>query len=294
MLVGIGDDMAVLETAGQNVLITSDTLLEGVHFDLNKATLAQVGYKAMACSLSDCAAMAAVPFAAVVAVALPGAMSMAQAKELHAGLEEAAVRYCCPIVGGDTTSWDKPLAITVTMLARGDDVEPVLRSGAHVGDAVLVTGKLGGSGKGRHLQFEPRLDEARKLAKMADVTAMIDLSDGLSSDLIHICRASGVSAIVDAGAIPVSAAAKQATDPLKAALGDGEDFELLLCMARADADRVLGCWDNHSDVPLTLVGEIVDRATLAKRFGNDIFVFLRDDDGAIEPLAVSGWEHFRD
>lgn len=171
--VGIGDDMAVLELGGEKILVTTDTLLEGVHFvlegregtseaegkngsgafKLRPATLEEVGYKAMGCSLSDCAAMAALPWSAVAAVSLPNEMSMQQGRQLLLGLRGAAEQYSCPLIGGDTTSWDKPLAITVTMLARASGVEPVLRSGAKIGDSVMVTGELGGSLRGKHLEF---------------------------------------------------------------------------------------------------------------------------------------------
>ena len=193
---GIGDDMAVMEIGGEKILVTCDMLLEGVHFDLNLATLEQIGYKAMACSLSDCAAMAALPFCAVVSVALPNPLTMTDAKLLHKGLQQAAQTYDCPIVGGDTTSWDNPLAINVSMLAKAAGVEPILRSGAQVGDAIWVTGVLGGSLAGKHLQFTPRVREARTLAGMVDLHAMIDVSDGLSQDLNHICTESGVGAMI--------------------------------------------------------------------------------------------------
>jgi len=197
---GIGDDMAILETGKEKVLITTDILLEGVHFelvsgagktDLPPATLSQVGYKAMACGLSDCAAMAALPWVAVVSVALPEKMGMDQAKELYAGLQQAAEQYQCPVVGGDTTSWEQGLAIDVTMLARAAGVEPVLRSGAKAGDVIMVTGQLGGSRTGGHLEFAPRVREGRLLAELADLHAMIDVSDGLSIDLDHICQRCG-------------------------------------------------------------------------------------------------------
>jgi len=288
--VGIGDDMAVLELGGEKVLITTDLLLEGVHFDLATSSLEQVGYKAMACSLSDCAAMAAEPWCAVASAALPRRMAMPQAQALHAGLQQAAQRWHCPLVGGDTTSWDKPLAINVALLARAAGIEPVLRSGAQAGDAVLVTGDLGGSGAGRHLTFEPRVAEARQLARRVRLHAMIDVSDGLSSDLDHICRESGVAAVIEAGAVPISAAAQERArrpggkSPLEAALGDGEDFELLFCVSGPDAPRLLGDWPTVSGVRLTRIGQIVPVEAGKGR------LFLRQG-GAVRELAATGWEH---
>jgi len=288
VLIGVGDDMAVVRVGGEKLLITTDMLLEGVHFELSKASLAQVGYKAMACSLSDCAAMAALPFVAVVAVGLPRNMSMQDAQKLHLGIQKAAKKYNCPVVGGDVTSWDKPLTINVSMLARTGAVEPVLRSGAKVGDSVLVTGTLGGSLLGRHLEFEPRVTQARQLAELVDLHAMIDISDALSSDLGHICQQSGVSAVVDAEAVPISDAAKKSDDPLTAALGDGEDFELLFCLGPEDAERLLSQWPGISSLQLSCVGQIIVGD------GKDHRVFLRQGNGQMQPMDIKGWEHFSD
>lgn len=285
---GIGDDMAIMVVGDEKVLITTDMLLEGVHFDLQKATLEQVGYKTMAVSLSDCAAMAAVPWCAVVAVALPRSWSMDQAQRLHAGLQQAAQKYNCPLVGGDTTSWDKPLAINLTMLAKAEGIEPVRRSGAQVGDALFVTGELGGSLAGHHLTFEPRVAEARQLAQLAQLHAMIDLSDGLASDLGHICRQSNVAALIDATAIPISMAARQTANPLKAALSDGEDFELIFCVSPTDARTLETQWLRQSGVRLTRIGMITQTLADAPR------IHLRQANGQTEPLTYKGWEHFRD
>ena len=259
----------------------------------------------MACSLSDCAAMAARPWVAVAAVALPQSMSMEEAQELHRGLQRAGQKYHCPLVGGDTTSWDKPLAINVTMLAKAQGTEPVLRSGAQVGDAIMVTGELGGSRAGKHLNFEPRVAEACKLARMAELHAMIDISDGLSIDLDHICQESKVGAVIDAAAVPVSAAAQQGVEPLEAALSDGEDFELLFCVRQEDAEKLLREWPKQSAVKLSRIGEIVEiddnrrgenmltRCVSMPPGQNSGRLFIRDEKGQIKPLAVKGWEHFK-
>ena len=287
VITGIGDDMAVVLVGGRKLLITTDVLLEGVHFDLEQATLEQVGYKAMACSLSDCAAMAAVPFVAVVAVALPQTMTMGQAKQLYQGLQQAAEKYNCPIVGGDTTSWDKPLTIDVTMLAKTGATEPILRSGAQIGDTILVTGELGGSLQGRHLRFCPRVRESQLLAKMAELHAMIDISDGLSIDLNHICCESKVAAEIDAQAIPVSQAVRNSADSLTAALSDGEDFELLFCASATDAEKLLQEWPRQSTVRLSFVGRIIQAKSEQR-------LFIRQANGTVEPLEVKGWEHFNE
>lgn len=296
---GIGDDMAVLEIGGKKILLTCDMLLEGVHFTLEgchahagagmrkpKATLEQVGYKTMACSLSDCAAMAALPWCAVVSVALPNSLTMTDAQQLHKGLQQAAQKYNCPIVGGDTTSWDKPLAINVTMLAKAANIEPVLRSGAKVGDIIFVTGELGGSLAGKHLEFTPHVEEARKLAGMIDLHAMIDISDGLAQDLNHICTESDVSAIINQNDIPITAAARQSADPLQAALNEGEDFELLFCVNAQDAQKLLAQWPQKSNVKLTCIGEIITLKEEAK-------ILVRDAEGNPNPVTPKGWEHFQ-
>ena len=294
--VGIGDDMAVLRLPDQPVLITTDVTLEGVHFETPSSggvTYRQVGHKAMCRSLSDCAAMASVPVAAVVAVALSNEMSMEAAKELYQGIQDAGKRFSCPVVGGDTTSWDGKLAVTVSMLSRAEG-EPVLRSTAKVGDAILVTGDLGGSRQGKHLDFEPRVKEALQLREMVELHAMIDISDGLGIDLDHICEASGVGAIVDEVSVPLSNAARKLEDPLGAALSDGEDFELLLCVSPSDADRLLGEWKQCSKLRLNCIGQIIDSASeLVRSIEGAGRLYLRKSNGSIESLAARGWEHFQ-
>ncbi len=294
---GIGDDMAVLRWPDQPVLITTDVTIEGVHFESPPAagvTFKQAGYKALCRSLSDCAAMASIPVAAVVAVALSNNMSMETAQDLYQGIQEAAKRYDCPVVGGDTTSWDGKLVVTVSILSRAEG-EPVLRSTAKVGDAILVTGDLGGSRQGKHLEFEPRVKEALWLRDMVDLHAMIDISDGLGIDLNHICEAAGVGAIVDEVSVPLSAAARKRDDPLGAALSDGEDFELLFCVSPSDADRLLAEWKQRFSLRLNCIGQIIDPASnLVSEIEGKGRLYLRKSNGSIEPLAPTGWQHFRD
>jgi len=287
---GIGDDMAVLQLGNETVLVTTDMLLDGSHFDLSQCSLEQAGYKAMACSLSDCAAMASRPVAAVVAVALPRSFTMEGAKQLHTGLQTCGDAFSCPIVGGDTTSWDKPLAITVTMLSKPMGKEPILRSGAKPGDAILVTGELGGSFEGRHLNFTPRLDEVKKIIEQAAIHAMIDISDGLAQDLGHICEESEVAAILDRVAIPLSNAARKKADPQQAALSDGEDFELLICISPAEADTLLANWKQDNKTRLSCIGQII--APDSKITDGTHALYLRDGQtGDIEPVDIAGWQH---
>src|SRR5687768_8307325 len=179
-----GDDLAVLDWPAADLLLVGvDQVLDGVHFDSSVHTPRQVGRKAMNRNLSDCAAMACLPAAAVVTVALPRGIGLEYAQELYLGLRDAADPFECPVVGGDTGSWDGKLVVTVTILGRSAGVEPMTRRGARPGDGIYVTGPLGGSLLGRHMSFEPRVRLARALVRDAHPTAMIDLSDGLSRDL---------------------------------------------------------------------------------------------------------------
>ncbi len=286
---GIGDDMAVMQMGDQQLLITTDMLLDGVHFNLKTASLKEIGYKSMAASLSDCAGMAAMPFVAVVGIALPKDMTMDQAKQLYQGLQMASGQFACPIIGGDTTRWDKPLAIDVTMLAREGCCPPIHRSGALAGDVIMATGTLGGSLAGRHLDFTPRVKEAQMLAKLVSINSMMDISDGISSDLRHICRESKVGAVIEAKSIPISQAAELLDNPLSAALNDGEDFELLFTLSAENASILEKEWPALSDLKVSAIGHIMasDKNVSGEEYG----VFLKSFDETINPLEPKGWEH---
>ena len=197
--------------------MTTDMLMDGRHFRLEQDGPEAVGYKVMGVNLSDIGAMAGIPRAAVVAVALPKATAVEVAQRLHAGMSAMAERFGVDLVGGDTNAWDGPLVVTVTVLGQATVRGAVRRSGARPGDVILVTGPLGGSlFSGRHLRPEPRIAEALALHESAPIHAMIDLSDGLSSDLGHILDESGgLGAILDAASIPIHA------DAFEISLSDG-------------------------------------------------------------------------
>ncbi len=280
--IGIGDDMAQIQVGkGTSVFITIDMLLDGVHFDLRKATLQQAGYKAMAVSLSDCAAMAVLPVAAVVSVALPKGFAAKELKLLHRGIILAADKYHCTLVGGDITSWkgEEPFAVTVAMLGRAAANKPIKRSGAKPGDFICVTGSLGGSGRGKHLCFEPRVNEAIEIASKAEVNAMIDISDGLSSDLNRICRQSKVGALINAEQIPVSKEARKCKEPLESALNDGEDFELLFTLAEKEFNKLIKHWDRS--LPITRIGTVTNTGKMQ----------IQTTDGKLQDLQPAGYEH---
>lgn len=284
LLKGIGDDAAVVRLAGRELVTAADLLIDGVHFSTDEHAPQRIGRKALAVNLSDLAAMAARPAGALLSLSLPrsgaGGLSPAElARQLVAGLLPLAEEFNCPLVGGDTNTGPGPLVLAVTVFGEPTERGAALRSGAHPGDALLVTGTLGGSLSGKHLDFTPRVDEALRLADSADVHAMIDLSDGLSLDLNRLCRASGVGAIVDAQCVPITPSIAEAPSPLEHALCDGEDFELLLTVSPEDAQRLLA--DPPFDCGLAWIGEVT---------AGDA-VLLRRADGETEPLAPKGYEH---
>ena len=295
-----GDDVGgvrLLDSAGGDggggggeVLVTVDQLADGVHFDLATHSLAQIARKAVTRNLSDVAAMAARPVAAVAAACLPRDFTDDRATRLFDAMHHTAAAFDCPLIGGDIATWEGRLLLSVTVLATPAGIDPVLRSGAGVGDAIYVTGKLGGSlmtlgGRTHHLDFTPRLAEARALAQCTATrpTAMMDLSDGLAQDLVRLCEASGVAAEVDAARLPIgdatrAAAAASGREAWRHAVSDGEDYELLFTAGGLIPDNV-------GDTPITRIGRIV-----AHPHGQPRAV-LRVSGGEVVTLEGMGWEH---
>jgi thiamine-monophosphate kinase len=283
---GIGDDCAVLRPSpGADWLVTTDMLMDGRHFLLERDGPEAVGFKAIGVNLSDIAAMAGRPVAAVVSVALPRDRAEEVARGIHRGMLGLADRFGVDLVGGDTNAWDGLLVVSVTLLGEVSARGPVLRSGARPGDAILVTGPLGGSLLGRHLRPEPRIAEALALHAAAPLRALIDISDGLSSDLTHILEESGgLGAVLDADAIPIhddalAASRQDGRTPLDHALNDGEDFELCLVVAPEDADRLVQA--PPAPAVVYRVGTIIDRPGL----------WLREPGGVVVEWLAGGFDH---
>ncbi len=281
ILVGPGDDCAVLAGSDKSLVVTVDQLMDGVHFDSGKHAPRLIGRKALARNLSDIAAMAAKPLWAVGTLAMPRTMRNEDVREIHRGRKELSDRFNCPVVGGDVGSWDGPLLITLTIFGQVTARGAVLRSGARPGDSLCVTGCLGGAWRDeKHLTFTPRVAEALALHEEYELTAMIDLSDGLSTDLSHICKASGCGAQIHCDLLPLRLAAGGKVDPLQAALNDGEDYELLFALAPESADKLLST--QPLEVPITRIGSCTEE---------DEQILLVGPDGRKVPLDSRGWEH---
>jgi len=274
-----GDDMGAVRVGDVDVLVTVDQVVDGVHVKLANTSLEAVGRKAIVRNLSDVAAMAALPVGAVAAALLPRGFGQARADELFDHMHRIAAGYDCPLFGGDIAFHDGPLVLTVTILAEPAGVQPILRSGARLGDGVYVTGRLGGAwdeqGGGPHLTAEPRIAVARALAADADVQlhSMIDLSDGLAGDLRHICERSGASAEIEAERLPC----RPGVD-VNDALTDGEDYELCFTAAGTVPGAVAG-------VAITAIGRVIA--------GNEHAVWLIEPSGERKRLEQGGWEHGR-
>ena len=311
--VGIGDDTAVLAVPpGHKLLATTDLLIEDIHFRRMSAAPADIGWKALAVNLSDIAAMGGIPRWALVALAVPADTAVEAVDAFYAGMAEAAVPHGVTLVGGDTSTSPTGWMVNVTLLGVHPGA-PRLRSSARAGDAVAVTGGLGASAAGlhalemgldrardagvaggrlgeitrAHLRPRARVAEGQWLGQAPGVHAMMDCSDGLATDLGHICRESGVGARVPLELVPVAAAARDAaralgTDAREWALSGGEDYELLLTCDPAAAEGLITGLAEATGTALTVIGRMEGPA------GELVFV-----DAAGAPVTVrAGFEHF--
>jgi thiamine-monophosphate kinase len=288
---GAGDDCAVLELGSPDTqtLFKTDAVVEGIHFTAETEP-ERVGRKALARCLSDIAAMGGTPTAAVVTLGLPRGFDPERVRALYRGLNSLAAQHQVAVVGGETASNPGAWLINVALLGTVPRGRALLRSGAKTGDALFATGELGGSLAGKHLDFEPRLAEGRWLLECGGIGAMMDLSDGLASDLPKLLAASGAGgAELHKPAIPISRDARErarssdlAKPPFVAAVTDGEDFELLFTVRPGHSVRVLDEWRaRFPGVRLSCIGKLTDGPGVVVR------------DGAwVQPLPTRGYEHF--
>jgi len=272
--IGIGDDAAVIDVpVGKQLVATTDTIIDGVDFLISKHSLADIGYKAMAVNLSDIAAMGATPSSALVTLSLPSDNATQTAAGVYEGILQCAVKFGIAIAGGDISVYDGPLSISITMLGTVDRGQAWLRSGAQEGDVIVLTGPVGGSLLGRHLRPEPRIELALRLRELASIHAAMDISDGLSLDLDRLCAASGVGAELDLNCIPIHADAVTRSQsaggqtPLAHALGDGEDFELILAIEPEDFQRLKM---RHPQLDLIRIGTFIGRTGLWSKTAKDV------------------------
>ena len=283
VLTGPGDDCAVLDWSGSKLLFKTDAIVEGIHFERDTPPEA-IGRKALARALSDIAAMAGTPTHALITLGVHADMEPSLIEAVYQGLRDCAREHHVNIVGGETTSLSQ-LTLSISLIGKAN--KPILRTGSAVGDAIFVSGELGGSLAGHHLNFDPRLKEARWLSDQDIVHAMIDLSDGLATDLRHLLS-DQTGAELLTRALPIRRAAKErARDnpsgktALLAALTDGEDYELLFTVSSKDAVPLLDGWKSaFPETPLHCIGKITDQPGIA----------LRDDKG-VKPLTLHGYDH---
>lgn len=312
-LQGIGDDAAVLDSLGEKTVVTKDLLLEGVHFDLSYCPLKHLGYKAVAVNLSDICAMNATPRQILTGIGISNRFSLEAVEELYAGMLLACENYGVDLVGGDTTSSHSGLALSITAIGTADANQLVYRSGARLNDLICVSGDLGAAYMGlqllnrekkvfeetpgvqpeldgydylleRQLKPEPRYDIITKLNEWnIQPNAMIDISDGLASDIMHICKASNAGCQLYEEKIPVDhltrdLAREFGLDPTVCALNGGEDYELLFTIPLSEFDKV------KDKGEITVIGHITEPTA---------GYVLVDRQNNIHPLTAQGWDAFR-
>lgn len=306
ILISIGDDAAIVKSSsGKYLILTTDTLLENVHFDLSYFSFRQLGQRALTANLSDIAAMGGLPVTALVTLGLPSYVGVENVLELYSGMNLLAKKFNCPISGGDVTSSPKGLFITITVLGEVEKNFLTLRSKAKAGDLICVTGELGevqaglellqkakknkrikfsGSLVRKHLTPQPKIFEAREIIKRLIPNSMIDISDGLASEVGHIAKASKLGAVIYESEIPLSPEAKQVgkilnKNPLLWGLYGGEEYELLFTIPKSIIKKLIKL---SKKIKLTLVGEMK----------KDAGVFLMKRNGKKEKIKKGGFRHF--
>ncbi len=287
--IGPGDDGAsVCLPGGTGVVLSTDMLIEGTHFTSDTPP-GKVGGKAIRRALSDLAAMAARPICSLASISFPPERPDAYICALFRGLHKTGESLGAPLAGGDTGSGTDKLVISMTVLGVPGPGGLLRRCGALPGDSICVTGDLGGSIAGRHLSPKPRISEALELAEKFDVHAMIDISDGLSTDLLHIAEESGVGVVLNADAVPIH---QDAADMARCegsgekgafsrALGDGEDYELLLCLPDLEAAKLAST--GIGDAKISIIG------TVSEEMGKKLIY----TNGTKSDLRDTGWHHLK-
>ncbi|MCH7413606.1 thiamine-phosphate kinase [Belliella sp. R4-6] len=309
---GIGDDAAVIEAGDHVKVVTTDLLLEGVHFDLAYAPLQHVGFKAVAVNVSDIAAMNAIPKQITVSIALSNRFSVEAVDALYSGINAASEHYNVDVVGGDTTASRSGLVISITAIGEAKKEELSYRSGAKTNDIICATGDLGGALVGlqilerekqvfmanpdmkpdldkytfvtaRQLKPDARMDIIHELRELGVVpTSMLDISDGLASELFHICKASNVGVTIYEDKLPIDkqtydTAVELGLDPITCVLNGGEDYELLFTIDQKDFEKL----EKHADI------HFIGHTTKPDNGKN-----LVTKSGTVVELKAQGWKHF--
>ena len=305
---GIGDDAAVVAGTDDPLVITTDMLIERVHFIRDSLSPQQLGYKSLAVNLSDIAAMGARPLDAFISIAVPASVTVKDLDDFYDGMKALAADSGVNLLGGDTTGSRTDLCINVVVTGTAPAHELLFRSGARPGDRIVVTGTLGDSAGGlavlldhpdipgetsaelirAHVEPELYLREARILAASGAVGGAIDVSDGLASDLRHVCEKSRVGAVIDLASVPLSDAlhtlcAATGEDPIRLALTGGEDYRLLVTIDPERLDEVKKSVAQATGRKLYDIGEVIDGDMIS----------LRKTDGSTSILEMSGWDHFK-
>lgn len=310
LLIGIGDDTAVIRMDTRRaLLLTCDIQVEGRHFRFDRITPYQLGRRAMAVNLSDIAAMGGRPTYALVSLGVPGSFPVTSYDRLFEGMRDELQSHRACIVGGNLARTEDVLVVDITLLGETDLSRVLTRGGARPGDRIFVTGVLGASGAGfqaleafgkrcprrykdlvnRHVSPAPRVGLGQRIARSGIASAMIDLSDGVASDLFHVCTRSGVGAEIDEDRLPLprhigEIAERSGRSVVDLALHSGEDYELLFTARPGTSPKTIRSIAGDSGIPITEIGRIVWK---------DQGYSLIDSRGDKTPLTPSGWDHFR-